>query len=145
MRNFTQILRVVLGKVGPHVDHESSAAGPIQSLPPVPETGIRSVAGGVEPPLVTAEHFAVQRRAINICTREPRVGMQPRLVRIRARCLGRALRPIGRPMEVGARASITSPQSTSRLSDFLEYQRLCAPLAAARLKGVDPRAVCARK
>ena len=79
-RNVAQIIRGVLGDVGPHVDGEPAAFRPIQPLPPVREAEVRSVAGRVEPSLVAAEHLAVERRRVHVGATRSGIGMQPRLV-----------------------------------------------------------------
>ena len=111
--NLTQIPRVVIRNVGPHVDLEpSAAAGPIEPLPPVPEPEIRPVAGGVEPPLITAENLAVERRGVNIGARWPVVGTKPWLVRFRSRL--REAHAAGVPHQEGQKKDDPNPAKSSR-------------------------------
>ena len=79
-RHVAQIGRVVLGNVGPHVDRESSAVGPIEALAPVGESKGRPVAGRVEPSLITAQNLAVERRGIDVRSARPFVRAQPWLI-----------------------------------------------------------------
>ncbi len=74
-----EVFGVVLGDVGPHVNAEAAGAF-FEAGAPMAEAEGRAVAGGVEPALVAAEDFAVQRGGIDVGARGTRVRLQPGLV-----------------------------------------------------------------